>query len=106
MKFSIFSVLSLTFLFSCSPKNEIKVEYPELTKSLDFDKSKELAEILRKEVNVVLDEGLELSLWASDSLINDPIAISIEQFGKIYYTKAVRQTHSEFDIRAHWSSRF
>lgn len=101
MKFSNFSVLVLTFFLSCAPKNEIKVEYPELTKSLDFEKSKELAEILRKEVNVALDKGLELSLWASDSLVNDPIAISIDQFGKIYYTRAVRQTHSEFDIRAH-----
>ncbi|PHN05905.1 heme-binding protein [Flavilitoribacter nigricans DSM 23189 = NBRC 102662] len=46
-------------------------------------------------------DGLELSLWASDSLSPDPIALKMDEQGRAYVTRAVRQKNSEFDIRGH-----
>lgn len=46
-------------------------------------------------------QGLELSLWASDSLAPDPIAMQMDKYGKVYLTRTNRQKNSEFDIRGH-----
>ena len=50
---------------------------------------------------VTILDGLELSLWASDSLSPDPIALKMDEQGRAYVTRAVRQKNSEFDIRGH-----
>ncbi|WP_373516418.1 HEAT repeat domain-containing protein, partial [Pricia sp.] len=55
----------------------------------------------RQSITPKIAEGLELSLWASDSLAPDPIAISIDNHGKVYLTRTNRQKNSEFDIRGH-----
>ncbi|MTB50807.1 HEAT repeat domain-containing protein [Lewinella sp. W8] len=75
--------------------------YPDRSITLNPDAARELAGKLRQEVNVQVDEALELSLWATDSLISDPIAISVAPDGRIFYTSATRQTNSEFDVRGH-----
>ena len=54
-----------------------------------------------EESNVQVAGDLELSLWASDTLVTDPIAISVAPDGRIFYTSANRMEHSEFDIRGH-----
>lgn len=59
------------------------------------------AEETRKNITPKIAEGLELSLWASDSLAPDPIAMSIDNQGKVYLTRTNRQKNSEFDIRGH-----
>jgi quinoprotein glucose dehydrogenase len=46
-------------------------------------------------------EGLSLRLWASDSLVADPIALSMDNQGRAYITRTNRQKNSEFDIRGH-----
>lgn len=48
-----------------------------------------------------LASDLQLSLWASDLLVADPIAIDIDEQGRVYFTRTHRQKHSEFDIRDH-----
>ncbi len=55
----------------------------------------------RSNIAAQLAEGLELSLWASDSLAPDPIAMDIDDEGKIYLTRTNRQKNSEFDIRGY-----
>ena len=75
--------------------------YPERIVSLDEAAAADLAGKIRAETNVKLADELELTLWASDSLVNDPIAISVAPDGRIFYTSATRQGHSEFDIRGH-----
>lgn len=77
------------------------VSYPEKNVSLSAKVASELAQNIKKTVNVELADGLDLSLWASDTLVQAPIAISIDEKGRIYYTKANRQHNSEFDIRGH-----
>lgn len=61
----------------------------------------DMAKKIRGEVAAKVAEGLELSLWASDSLLTDPIAISMDDKGGIYYTQGTRLENSEFDIRGH-----
>src|SRR5690606_9255632 len=53
------------------------------------------------QINVQLDSGLSLKLWANDSLVISPIAIDIDDQGRLYYTTTDRQKNSEFDIRGH-----
>ncbi|MBC6492961.1 HEAT repeat domain-containing protein [Flavihumibacter stibioxidans] len=48
-----------------------------------------------------LSDGLTIGLWGIDSLVISPIAIDIDDQGRLYYTKTNRQVNSEFDIRGH-----
>lgn len=77
------------------------LNYPERVVELDPSGAEALAQKIRSEANVQLDGELELSLWASDSLVTDPIAISVAPDGRVFYTSAHRMEHSEFDIRGH-----
>lgn len=86
---------------SSAPQTAEKIVYPEKIIKIDPAKAVELSEKIKQEVAVKIAEGLELSLWASDSLVTDPIAISMDDKGGIYYTNAVRLENSEFDIRGH-----
>ncbi|MDA0194607.1 MAG: HEAT repeat domain-containing protein [Bacteroidetes bacterium] len=50
---------------------------------------------------ISLADGIKMELWATDSLAPDPIAMSIDDYGRVYLTRTNRQKHSEFDIRGH-----
>jgi quinoprotein glucose dehydrogenase len=67
----------------------------------DPAKAKAIAKETREQVAVKLAVGLKLDLWASDSLAPDPVAMSIDDQGRVYLTRTVRQKSSEFDIRGH-----
>jgi quinoprotein glucose dehydrogenase len=56
---------------------------------------------IRDKVAVKLADGLRLDLWASDSLAPDPVAIAIDDQGRVYLNRTNRQKNSEFDIRGH-----
>ncbi|MES2796245.1 MAG: heme-binding protein, partial [Bacteroidota bacterium] len=51
-----------------------------------------------------LADGLEMTLWATDSLAPDPVSMDIDENGAVYLTRTNRQKNSEFDIRGyrHW----
>src|SRR5690606_1011085 len=55
---------------------------------------------------IELAPGLTIDLWASDSLAPDPVAMSVDNLGRIYLTRTNRQKNSEFDIRGfrHWTT--
>lgn len=69
---------------------------------IDASKAAELAQKIKASSPAKVADGLEFELFASDSLISDPIAISIDPQGRIFYTSAARQSNSEFDMRNHW----
>jgi len=100
---SIYPVLFLSFftLFpSCNFKSNKPRETPlVLTENTDIEVAR--AKEIRESITPKIAEGLELSLWASDSLVADPVAMSIDDTGKLYLTRANRPKHSEFDIRGH-----
>ena len=105
MKISKYSFFLLIFtiassLISCDRKPKIPVEIP-LTVEQDSASGILLAKEIRENIAPKIAEGLELSLWASDSLAPDPIALDIDKEGNIYLTRTNRQKNSEFDIRGY-----
>ncbi len=56
---------------------------------------------IREKTSIKTAEGLRLDLWASDSLAPDPVAVSVDDRGRVYLTRTNRQKNSEFDIRGH-----
>ena len=59
-----------------------------------------LARTERERVRVDLPPGLELSLWAPEKLIVDPVAIDIDPRGTLYVTSTARN-NMPLDIRGH-----
>lgn len=80
-------------------KNEEPVDLR--IKELPPEQVAQLVKSIEENVKPELAEGLTMSLWAVDSLVNDPIAIDIDDLGRVYYTRTQRGLNSEFDIRAH-----
>jgi len=91
-------LLMVTLMVSC--KKTTPKEPPLIVREDPAQGALKAAEI-RKSVAVQLVDGLTLSLWASDSLAPDPVAISIDDEGRVYLTRTNRQKNSEFDIRGH-----
>ncbi|MGR3809957.1 DUF7133 domain-containing protein [Jiulongibacter sp. NS-SX5] len=59
------------------------------------------AKQIESETPLKLADGLKINIWATDSLAPDPIAMSIDDYNRIYLTRTNRQKNSEFDIRGH-----
>ncbi|WP_266366357.1 HEAT repeat domain-containing protein [Tellurirhabdus rosea] len=70
-------------------------------KRLVPEEAARLAKTIEATVKPELAEGLTLKLWGVDSLVADPIAINVDDLGRLYYTRTNRQKNSEFDIRGH-----
>lgn len=85
-------------LTSCG--EELPKETP-LTIREDQSTAYNRAKEIRESTALELYDGLTMSLWASDSLAPDPIAMSIDDAGNVYLTRTNRQKNSEFDIRGH-----
>ncbi len=94
--------ISIILVTSCNQEEERPMlVYPDKVIDLEPGAAKELSQKIRQEVAVTLAEGLDLTVWASDSLVSDPIAISVAPDGRIFYTRGSRQSDSEFDLRGH-----
>jgi len=94
----------LLFLAGCSsPEKPQDVRI----KQMDAAETREMARRIESSVTPKLAEGLTLSLWGVDSLVADPVAIDVDEQGRIYYTRTNRQKTAEFDIRGHqdWEIR-
>ncbi|WP_273565993.1 HEAT repeat domain-containing protein [Maribacter halichondriae] len=89
-----------TMIFSCDSTPKLPKETP-LVIYEDSLTGLERAKEIRENTPAVLTKGLTMSLWASDSLAPDPIAMSIDNEGSIYLTRTNRQKNSEFDIRGY-----
>ena len=59
------------------------------------------AKEIREKTPIKLADGLQMTLWASDSLAPDPVAMAIDDQGRVYINRTNRQKNSEFDIRGH-----
>lgn len=70
-------------------------------KQMDTVRTAQLATSIESLVKPELADSLTLRLWGIDSLVVSPIAIDIDDLGRLYYTTTNRQKNSEFDIRAH-----
>ncbi|MGB5555980.1 MAG: HEAT repeat domain-containing protein [Flavobacteriaceae bacterium] len=105
MKFKshLFLLLSLclfVFVASCDNTPKLPKETP-LVIYEDSVTGLARAKEIRENTPAVVAEGLNLTLWASDSLAPDPVAMSIDDLGRVYLTRTNRQKNSEFDIRGY-----
>lgn len=94
----LLALIASLAILSCEPK--IPIEQPLVIKkeaSSGILRAKEI----RESTAAQLAAGLKLTLWATDSLAPDPVAMSIDDFGAVYLTSTERQKNSEFDIRGH-----
>ncbi|HEX5668889.1 MAG TPA: HEAT repeat domain-containing protein, partial [Chitinophagaceae bacterium] len=98
-RISLSLLFSSVIIFACNQSDAI-VEDARI-KIMDSAKTVELAKSIESGVTPELAEGLTLKLWAIDSLVADPVAIDIDDQGRVYYTRTNRQKNSEFDIRGH-----
>lgn len=97
-KIYLFIFVSLSLLSSCDKKEKTSGE----EKKLDPAVTKQMAAAIEASVKPELAEGLSIKLWGVDSLVADPVSIDIDDNnGDLYYTRTIRQQHSEFDIRGH-----
>ena len=69
--------------------------------SLEPAEARVLAEKALQDVSPEVDPGLEFTLWASDTLVADPVTLFIDDEGRAYVTRTFRKNNSEFDIRGH-----
>jgi len=98
--FALVLVATVLVFAACDSKSNKPKETP-LTIFEDSITGHERAKETRENIVAKIAEGLELSLWASDSLAPDPIAMDIDTKGRIYLTRTNRQKNSEFDIRGY-----
>lgn len=89
-------VIFLVSMYSCkqAPKD---LQIKHLDPALAHRMSDSIGALIKPQ----LADGLTATLWGVDSLVISPIAIDIDDHGRIYYNKTNRQVSSEFDIRAH-----
>jgi len=71
------------------------------TVKLSPDSAMKLSQAGRASVSAPLAPGLELSLWAPDGMVADPIGISFDDRGRLYVTQTARTDRDEIDIRGH-----
>ncbi len=88
----------LAIAFAC--KNKAANNLPPATE-FDPAESARIAKDIESTVQAEVDGTLSLSLWAMDSLIISPVAMDIDDHGRLFYTTTERQKNSEFDIRGH-----
>ncbi len=93
-------IMALVIILVAACKESAPVETPMIKKEDPAQSAAKAAEI-RKNTAAQVIEGINLSLWASDSLAPDPVAMSIDDEGRVYLTRTNRQKNSEFDIRGH-----
>jgi quinoprotein glucose dehydrogenase len=99
---TFFLLASFTFS-SCITSLKQKKANPEETPTINLStaEANKKAREIREKQPIKLAEGLEIKLWATDTLAPDPIAIHVTNDGKLFYTRANRPKNSEFDIRGH-----
>jgi quinoprotein glucose dehydrogenase len=91
------------FLASCitnAPKKKSEKE-EALTVAISPSFAEKRAREIREKQPIKIADGLEIKLWAADTLAPDPIAMHVTNTGTVYYTRTNRQKNSEFDIRGH-----
>lgn len=96
MNKTLIGLITSALLWSCQQK---AADLP--AREMDPARTAELAATIEGQVNAELDSGLTLKLWGIDSLVISPIAIDIDDLGRLFYTTTDRQKNSEFDIRGH-----
>ncbi|CAH0996123.1 hypothetical protein EMA8858_02253 [Emticicia aquatica] len=94
----LIATASTAFIVSC-----VKLSKKEQPLIINEDATKAVAKAkeIREKTPIKLTDGVQMTLWASDSLAPDPVSMSIDDQGRVYLIRTNRQKNSEFDIRGH-----
>ncbi|MDZ7717680.1 MAG: hypothetical protein U5K72_02525 [Balneolaceae bacterium] len=86
---------------SCSGEDSSTeaVEFEPQVLRVKPDQAASEANEITQNTQAEVAEGLEYSLWASEKLIADPIAIDMDNQGRAWITVTNRSGNSEFDVR-------
>ena len=82
----------------------VSVPVPQFTATtvrFSADSAAKLSQAGRAAVSARLSPGFELSLWAPEGMIADPIGIAFDDRGRLYVTHTARTDNDEIDIRGH-----
>ncbi|MEK6478048.1 HEAT repeat domain-containing protein [Catalinimonas sp. 4WD22] len=101
MKIPILTKLSSLFLIFLFLTHCQEAPVDRRIKEMPSEKTAQMAKDIEADVNPELAEGISLNIWGVDSLVADPIAIDIDDQGRLYYTRTTRRKSTELDIRAH-----
>ncbi len=95
-------LLTILSMISCSQESSAPAETK--TVRISAEEAHQDAAALKEQTTLELADGIDLQLWATDSLAPDPITLSINDYGHVFLTRTNRQKNSEFDIRGyqHW----
>jgi len=90
--------------YGCNSNEPKKPKLDLLTITQDASSARKMADEIKSQTAIKLAPGLNINLWATDSLAPDPVAMDIDANNAIYLTRTNRQKNSEFDIRGypHW----
>ena len=94
-------VLLVLVFFSCQKELPISVAPVLEVTTMTSEDAARLSKEIRSKVAAEVHPSFDLILWASDSLLADPIALDMDEQGRVYVTKTNRNGSSEFDIRGH-----
>ncbi len=98
MRKLVIAATAMALAAACTSKS--RVELPP-AKEFDPNESARIAAEIEALVQADVDSTLTLRLWAMDSLVISPVAMDIDDHGRLFYTTTERQNNSEFDIRGH-----
>src|SRR5690606_12530759 len=68
---------------------------------MNDDEVKRAGESAKRQLTFENAEGINVELWAPEKLLADPVAISVDNQGRIWTTITNRSNNSEFDIRGY-----
>ncbi len=90
--------LFILIFCSCHQQEDVSTSIKQFDTARAAQMAAKVDSLVKPELS---DSNLSIHLWGIDSLVISPIAIDIDDKGRLYYTTTDRQKHSEFDIRAH-----
>ncbi|MGD8174419.1 HEAT repeat domain-containing protein [Marinimicrobium sp. ARAG 43.8] len=102
----VFEALVLILMAFIISAEGMAITPPIDTKTVSQAEARKAVEAVRKMQALELVEGVKVDLWASDALVDDPVAISMDSDGNAWLAVTNRSNNSEFDIRGwpHWEA--
>lgn len=87
---------SLLSVHGCTYQND---DYEIEVREVDDEQAEQRAAQLRDEFSGSLADGMDISLWASEELIGDPVSIDVDHLGRVLVTVTERRRGAALDIR-------
>jgi quinoprotein glucose dehydrogenase len=88
----------ITSLIACT--NQADQREPVIISIPDAE-AEDFAQQVRSDISPFIAEGLDVSLWASEKLVSDPVALHVDHHGRVLLTTTERRRNAELDIRGH-----